>query len=183
MEFKPINPKRRQTGFTLVELMVGTTLGSLLLVGVASLYLFSTKSFVSMTNHVDLNRRNREASDILSRDIRSASAVSSATTTATNSQLVLRFPTGDIAYTFDGTAGTLSRLQLGRTKVVLEGLTSLRFSLYQRPANGAVYEAFPGATAATAKLVGFEWICSRKVYGTMNNSENMETELVELRNQ
>src|SRR2546430_5262016 len=159
MEFKPTNLKSRRAGFTLVELMVGTTLGSLLLVGVASLYLFSTKSFVSMTNYADLNRRSREASDILSRDIRSAAVVSSATSTATNSQLVLHFPQGDIVYTFDVAGGTLSRLQLGRTKVVLEGITSLRFSLYQRPASGAGYETFPAATAATAKLVGFDWTC------------------------
>src|SRR4051794_8346987 len=110
MEFKPTNLKSVQAGFTLVELMVGTALGSLLLVGVASLYLFSTKSFVSMTNYADMNRRSREASDILSRDVRSAATVSSATSTATNSQLVLHFPTGDVAYKFDVAAGTLSRL-------------------------------------------------------------------------
>jgi prepilin-type N-terminal cleavage/methylation domain-containing protein len=183
MEFKPTNLKRRQSGFTLVELMVGTTLGSLLLIGVASLYLFSAKSFVAMTNYVDLNSRNRRASDWLSRDIRSATSVSSATSSATNSQLALISRQGDVTYVFDGTAGTLTRWQLGRAKVLLEGITSLNFSLYQRPATGAGYETFPAATAATAKLIGFDWMCSRKVYGSLKNTETIQKELVELRNQ
>jgi len=166
-----------------MELMVGTALGSLLLIGVGSLYLFSAKSFVSMTNYVDLNSRNRRASDLLSRDIRSATAVGSSTRSTTNSQIVLRSKQGDVTYAFDETAGTLTRSQAANTEVLLAGLTSLTFSLYQRPATGAVYEAFPSATASTAKLVGFEWTCSRKVYGTEKSSENVETALVELRNQ
>jgi len=179
MEFKPTNPKSRQAGLTLVEVVVGTALGSLVLIGVASIYLFSAKSFVSMSNHDDLSRRNRQASDLLSRDIRSATAVSS----ATRSQIVLQSQKGNVTYAFDDTAGTLTRSQAGQARVLLAGLTSLSFSLYQRPASGAAYEDFPAATASTAKLVGFEWTCSRKVYGKQKNWENVETELVELRNQ
>src|SRR5947209_3474302 len=183
MEFKPTNRKFRCAGLTFVELMVGTALGSLLLTGVASLYLFSARSFVALTNYVDLNSRNRRASDILSRDIRTATAVSSANSSTTNSQMVLKSQNGDVTYAFDGAAGTLTRSQSGDTEVLVEGLTSLTFSLYQRPANAAFYEVFPSATAATAKLVGFKWACSRKVYGSQKNSENEETALVELRNQ
>src|SRR5258706_11517022 len=113
MEFKPTNLKRRQGGFTLVELMVGVTLGSLLLIGVASLYLFSAKSFVAMTNYVDLNSRNRRANDWLSRDIRSATSVSSAISSATNSQLALVSRQGDVTYVFDWTAGAFTRSGMG----------------------------------------------------------------------
>ena len=183
MEFKRTNLKLRQAGLTLVELMVGTALGTLLLTGVASLYLFSAKSFVSMTNYVDLNSRNRRASDILSRDIRAATGVNSTSSSATNSQIVLKSPNGNVTYAFDGGTGTLTRSQAGETEILLAGLTSLSFSLYQRPTSGAYYESFPSASAATAKLVGFDWVCSRKVYGSQKNSENVETALVELRNQ
>ena len=96
---------------------------------------------------------------------------------------MLQSQKGNVTYAFDDTAGTLTRSQAGQARVLLAGLTSLNFSLYQRPASGAAYEDFPAATASTAKLVGFEWTCSRKVYGKQKNWENVETELVELRNQ
>ncbi len=170
--------KSLTAGFTLVELMVGIALGILLLLGVASMYLFSLKSFTSMANYSALNARSRYASDIITRDIRSATGV----TSATSQQLVLRFGRADLTYNYDEDAGTLSRSYLGRNKVLLEGVKSLSFSLYQRPTNGAAYEEFSVATATDAKLVGFQWECSRRVYGTQNNSQSLEAALVKIRN-
>ena len=134
------------TAFTLIEMLVSVSLGLLIVAGAGSVYIFSAKSFVSMSNHDDLSRRNRQASDLLSRDIRSATAVSS----ATRSQIVLQSQKGNVTYAFDDTAGTLTRSQAGQARVLLAGLTSLSFSLYQRPASGAAYEDFPAATASTA---------------------------------
>lgn len=165
-------------GFTLVELMVGIALGTLLLLAVASMYLFSLKSFTSMANYSELNSRSRYASDIITRDIRSASEVAS----ATSEQLVLRFGGANVTYNYDEDAGTLRRTYLGRDKVLLEGLKSLSFTLYQRPSNGAAYEEFSVTTAGDAKLVGFQWECSRRVYGTQKNSQSLEAAVVKLRN-
>ena len=71
----------------------------------------------------------------------------------------------------------------GETNTLLKGVTGLMFSLYQRPTNGAPYEAFPAATAGNAKFVAFEWNCSRSVYLTEKDSQSVETALVELRYQ
>ena len=169
-------------GFTLVELMVGVALGSLLLMGVASMYLFSLKSFTSMSNYSELNARNRYASDIVTRDIRSATGVTSAVNSATNQQLVLRFRGADLTYNYDEDAGTLTRSYLGEDEVLLEGVNSLSFSLYQKPLSGAAYEQFSVATAANAKLVGFQWECSRRVYGTQKSSQSLQAAIVKLRN-
>ena len=158
--------------------MVGTALGSLLLLGVTSMYLFSLKSFTSMSNYSQLNARNRHASDIVTRDIRSASGV----TSATNQQLVLRFRGADLTYHYDEDAGTLTRSYLGQDEVLLDGVKALSFSLYQRPSNGAAYEEFSVATATNAKLVGFQWECSRRVYGTQKNSQSLQAAIVKLRN-
>ena len=165
-------------GFTLMELMVGIALGTLLLAGVASMYLFSLKSFTSMANCSELNARNRYASDIITRDIRGATGV----TSATSEQLVLRFGGADVTYNYDEEAGTLSRSYLEQDEVLLEGVNSLSFSLYQRPSNGAAYEEFSVATASNAKLVGFQWECSRRMYGTRRNSQSLEAAIVKLRN-
>ena len=165
-------------GFTLVEMMVGIALGSLLLLGVASMYLFSLKSFTSMSNYIQLNARNRYASDIVTRDIRSATGV----TSATSQQLVLRFGGADLTYNYDEDARTLTRSYLEQDEVLLQGVNSLSFSLYQRPSNGAAYEEFSVATATNAKLVGFQWECSRRAYGTQKNSQSLEAAIVKLRN-
>ena len=170
--------QRRAGGFTLVELMVGIALGTLLLAAVASSYLFSLKSFTSMANYSELNARNRYASDIITRDIRGATEV----TSVTSEQLVLRFGGADLSYNYDADAGTLTRSYLEQEKVLLEGVNSLSFSLYQRPSNGAAYEEFSVATASNAKLVGFQWECSRRMYGTRRNSQSLEAAIVKLRN-
>lgn len=158
--------------------MVGIALGTLLLLGVASMYLFSLKSFTSMANYSELNGRNRHASDIITRDIRGATGV----TSATSEQLVLRFGGADLTYNYDEDAGTLTRSYLEQDEVLLEGVNSLTFSLYQKPSNGAPYEEFSGATPSNAKLVGFQWECSRRVYGTQKNSQSLKAAIVKLRN-
>src|SRR5437870_2942089 len=118
MEFKPTSRKRNREGFTLVELMVGVALGMLLLITVGSLYLFGLTSFATMSNYAELSSKNRYASDLISRDIRSASKVVSVTT----DQLVLRFARADVTYTFDPEEGTLTRLQFGQARILLRGV-------------------------------------------------------------
>lgn len=179
MDCKRTNRSIR-SGFTLIEMMVGVSLGLLILAGVGSVYIFSAKSFTSMSNYSDLSGKNRHASDIVSRDIRTALNVSS----ATSNQLVLHSRGGDITYTFDALAQTLSRAQLGQTQVLLQAVSFLNFQLYARPTNGASYEQFPAATYATnAKLVAFTWSCSRRVFAAETNSHGVEAALIELRNQ
>ena len=192
MEFKLTNPNRSRRGneagnaspasaFTLAELLVSVALGTLLMLGAANFYSFSLTSFASMTNYADLNNQSRNASDRISRDIRTATSVASAGT----NQLVLNALDGvNVTYTHNVAAGTLTRLKGGDSRVLLKGIASLTFSLYQRPSNpSAPYEQFPSATPATAKLVAFQWSCARTVAGPQNNSESIEMAMVELRNQ
>src|ERR1051325_5565519 len=158
MEFKHTSHKRDCDGYTLVEMMVGVAIGCLLLAAIATLYVFSMRSFASMANYSDLNQKSRYASDLISRDIRSCIGVIS----ATPNQLVLNEPddtTGNTTYVYDPNADTLSRTKNGITGVLLTGVVpnSLNFALYQRPFVGASYEQFPAATASTAKLIGFQW--------------------------
>src|SRR5438046_8095202 len=75
---RPTGP--RGSAFTLPELLVSVALGTLLLLGGSSFYLFSISSFASMTNYSELNSQSRAASDFISRDIRSAIFVAGYTT-------------------------------------------------------------------------------------------------------
>jgi len=191
MEFKRSNHNRGR-GFTLVEMMVAVAVGCLLLAALATIYVFSMRSFAAMANYSDLNNKSRYASDIISRDIRSALNVVSATT----SQLVLKEPddttvTTTVTYTYDDVKGELSRTKNGETKVLLSGIApnSLIFTMYTRPFVGVTpYDAngneqFPtAATFSDAKLIAFQWSCSRRLIGSLNNSEDIEAAIVELRN-
>ena len=179
MVFKLTNHKRPRAGFTLVEMLVGVALGMMVLTAVASMYLFSLTSYASMANYADLNGKNRLASDIISRDIRSASSVAS----VTPSQLVLHFATTDVNYTYDANLATLTRVQFGQRRLLLKNVDYLVFHLYQRPATNANYEQFTAATPATAKMVAFEWACSQRVYRAVKTSSSHEAAIVELRNQ
>jgi prepilin-type N-terminal cleavage/methylation domain-containing protein len=193
MEFKRSNNNRGR-GFTLVEMMVAVAIGCLLLAALATIYVFSMKSFGAMANYSDLNQKSRYASDIVSRDIRCALKVVSASTTS----LVLSEPdpttgTTTVTYTYDDVAGTLSKIMNGQTNVLLSGVGSCSFALKTRPyvtipptspydANGN--EQFPDALpdGSDAKLVAFQWSCSRTLGGSLNNSESLEAAMVELRN-
>lgn len=179
MEFRLTSRNRSRRGFTLIEMMVAAAIGFLVLAGGVSVYLFSMRSFVSMANYSDLNEKSRYASDLISRDIRSCTSVVSATT----NQLVLSEPDGSTAYVYDSNSGTLVRSKNGDARVLLTGVSSLSFRLYQRPDNGGSYEQFPAATPANAKLIAFQWSCSRTLGGSQNNSESLEAAIVEMRNQ
>ena len=178
MDFGPSNHKRSCGAFTLTELMVAVAVGSLVLLGAMSVYIFSITSFASMANYADLNQKSRYASDMITRDIRGGS-VSSATTTT---QLVLN--DGTTTYSYNSTAGTLIRLQNGESKILLSGIDSdsLRFTLWDRPTSTSTYEQFSTGTPATAKLIGFEWSCSRRLVGSRIESQSVETALVDIRN-
>src|SRR5215470_12765314 len=145
MEFKRSNHNRGR-GFTLVEMMVAVAVGCLLLAALATLYVFSMRSFAAMANYSDLNQKSRYASDIVTRDIRSALNVVSATPSlAAATQIVLNEPddtTGNTTYIYDDVLGTLSKIKNGQTNVLLSGVGSLSFVLYQRPFVGvAPYDA------------------------------------------
>jgi Tfp pilus assembly protein PilW len=170
-------------------MMVGVAIGCLLLAALATLYVFSMRSFASMANYSDLNQKSRYASDIVSRDIRSALNVVSATPSLTAAtQIVLNEPddtTGNTTYIYDDVLGTLSKIKNGQTNVLLSGVDSMSFALKQRPfVTSTNYEQFPDASlVSAAKLVSFQWSCSRRLVGSQNNSESLEAAIVELRNQ
>jgi hypothetical protein len=164
-------------------MLVGVAIGGLVMAGAIAFFLFGTRSFSSMANYADLNNRDRNATDVITRDIRSALQVVSATT----NQIVLQEPpvggNNNITYTYDPAAGTLTRIDSISSRVLLSGLNSFSFSLYQRanPTNNTYYN-FPSASAGYAKLVSYSWSASRKLVGSQNETESVQTAMVYLRN-
>src|SRR5207249_9766410 len=125
------NPKRRRSSvaWTLVEMMVGTGIGSLILIAAAQITMFTARSFVAMGNYDDLDRASRNALDVMSREIRGAKSVGYF---ATN-QLVLTNVDGTVfSYTWDPGTGNVTRLWGSEGRVLLSGCDYFNFGIFQR---------------------------------------------------
>src|SRR5438874_1918971 len=70
----------RRGGFTLIETLVTIGVTSICLLALASFFLFSTHSFATLFNYVDLDDLNRIAMDQLTSDVRQAICVKSYST-------------------------------------------------------------------------------------------------------
>jgi hypothetical protein len=177
---------------TLVEVMVSAALASIVLAGSGSLYVFGSRSFTSMSNYTDMDVRSREAVDLMSRDIRDATAVTAYTSTSTNKVLAVTNALAGTAaiYTWNSSQGTMVCSKTGQAdQIYLKGCDSWDFQLYQRsPQSSGSYVFYPATNTTGAydltlcKLINMSWKCSRTIIGSKLNTESVQTAQVVLRN-
>src|SRR5205807_4826747 len=126
--------KARCQAMTLVELMVATGVGSIVVAAVLALFLFSARSFAALGNYVDLDNKSRNALDTMSSDIRQADFLSSYET----NRLIFKTTdptttnTLDLTYFYDSGATTLTRTLGVRSTVLLTNCTYLNFGIFAR---------------------------------------------------
>ena len=180
-------------GLTLVEVMMATGLGSLVLAAVGFLSLFGARSSLAMANYTDLEFKSRYALDVISREIRQAKAVVSFQTnlpvkslTLTNSDQAAR-----ITLSWDSNDRTVTLQKTGQSDLTaLTGCDRLDFNLYQRtPLVTATNIIFYPATNSTGvldpsfcKLVNLSWKCSRAILSQKINTESVQAAQIVLRN-
>jgi type II secretory pathway pseudopilin PulG len=169
---------RHRAAFTLVEMMVAMGLGVFVLAIVATLTVFTVRSFVAMGNYNDLERASTRALDTMSREIRQAARVVS----MTPSKVELRTLNGTpLVYVYDPNAATLTQIKGGRRQVLLEQCDYLSFNMSQRnPSNN--FSFYPASTVDQAKLLDVSWRCSRKILGQKLNTESVQTAKIVIRN-
>jgi Tfp pilus assembly protein PilW len=156
---------------TLVEVMVATALGTLILATAGSLMLYNVRSLAALSNYADLDRYSRNAVDRISRDVRQAATLASFTST----ELRFTFPSAsDVYYTYDAS---------GRTLVRRQGCDGLTFTVYGRNNISNSWDQFEVASAANAKLIKLNWTCSRTILGEARNTESIQTAKIVLRKQ
>jgi hypothetical protein len=88
--------------------MVSMTLGSMVLAGVLSTYVFLGRNLARLSSYQSLENESRKALAYLSRDFRQASAVKSGTT-PTATQVTLVLPSGEVSYVYNSSTKTLRR--------------------------------------------------------------------------
>jgi prepilin-type N-terminal cleavage/methylation domain-containing protein len=76
--------RRDESGFTLIELMVATLIGMVIILAAYGLADSSVRAFGKADNRTDVTQRGRLGLDIMSRSLRSQTCPTNATSTATN---------------------------------------------------------------------------------------------------
>ena len=100
-----IAARTRRRAFTMVEVMVTTTLAALVMLAVLQAYVFILRSLGRMENFQTLEVRSRTTLAYFTRDVRLASSISSVSASA----MTLTLPAGTVTYTYDAGTAQLTR--------------------------------------------------------------------------
>jgi type II secretory pathway component PulJ len=197
MNFQPsVRHVRRvkSAAFTLIEMMIAIGVGVIVIATIVMLAIISAQNFAATANYVQMNDQSRLALDLISREIRNATAV---TAFSTNNPQFLRLTNAILGggATITHSAGT-RMLTLSITgqgdRTLLTGCDSFGFKLYNRyplitSTNISFYTSTNATTGAVdarfCKVINMSWKCSRTILGSKLNTEIVQTAQVVLRNQ
>lgn len=176
-----IAPARKtQAAMSLMEMMVGMGITSLLLALIMTLSAFTARSFAAISNYVALDRASRKALDQLSMMVREGDGVTDFKT----NKLTLSYHGEELIYEFKPTERGLYETWKGETKELLGGCDDFQFSVFQRNSMEGTYEQFPATfDVNAAKIVQVSWICSRQLLGKLINTESIQSAKIVIRKQ
>jgi len=164
---------------TLVEMIVGVGVGSLVLMSVMAVYVTSSRSFAGMGNYVAMEQSSRSALDQMTRDIRRSKNLVNFST----NQLVFNFSgTTNLTYFYDSESQQLTQWKTGGpTNILLAHCDSLTFSMFSNiPQAGGTFSNT--ASVTQGKCISVAWKCSRTIVGKKSTTEDMQQSLIVIRN-
>src|SRR5262249_46206528 len=95
-------------GFTLLEVLISTSLAGIVIAGMLSTFLFLGRNLSRLASQQALENETRKALIHLRRDFGLARGIKNGTT-PTSSTVTLALASGDVTYTYDSTAKNLRR--------------------------------------------------------------------------
>src|SRR5262245_3382348 len=170
--------RRRTSGFTLVEFLFATCIGLIILAAVAILAVYTSRSFAALSNYLDLDERNHQALDHMTREVRQVHQLTAFDATS------LTFEDYDgrpLQYRYDPAARTLVRSKGNEASTLLTGCDMLQFQIFQRTPISNKFEPYPTTNLVSAKLIELRWNCSRTIFVAKANSENMQSAIIAIR--
>jgi Tfp pilus assembly protein PilW len=182
-----------RAAFTLIELMVASSVGMMVLAAVSFMSLYASRSSIAVINYTDLEAKSRYALDVISRELRQASQVLSYQSSSTLKTLTLTNAdqSASIVLTYDPAARTVALNKTGQASMtVLTECDRWDFGLYQRTplvTSSNVFYYPATNTAGTldpklCKLINLSWKCSRLVAAQKLNTESVQAAQFVLRN-
>lgn len=179
MECKNTSISRRRAGFTLIELMVATALSMVVATAIGLLAFFSSRSFVAMTNYLEMAQFSRLALDKMSMEIRQAGRL---TVYATNSLTFQDVNGNPLRFTYDSGSRRLFRISGGVTNTYLTECDALRFWIYQHTVVSNTFDCYAPAYVTNARVIQVNWKCSRPILGTKATTDSVLSATIVLRN-
>lgn len=101
MTLRVQNPR----GFTVVEVLISSALGAMLIIAMLNVYVFLGKSMIRAANIQEMEYRSRIALGLLNRDFETATAVAS----PTDNSVTITVPSGTVTYSYSSVNKTLTR--------------------------------------------------------------------------
>lgn len=175
MSIRP--PKIR--GFTLVEMLVTMAIGLMVGAAIVLLYFYTSRSFMTLDNYVDMCESSRLALDKMSKDIRQSKQI---TAFGTNSISLLDVNGNALQFTYNPSAKTLIKTSGGVNTTYLTNCDSLQFWIYQPTPTSNSLACYSPAYVTNARVVQVTWRCSRQIMGKATTTESVESAQVALRN-
>jgi Tfp pilus assembly protein PilW len=142
------NTSKRQTGYTLIELLLYVAIVGLLLTSVTSFFGIVADARVKNQSIAEVNDQAVSVMDYMTQTIRNASSVTAPTTGTSGSSLTLAVPTGSLNPTIFNLSGTTLQIKEGAGSTVAltsndVQITSLTFkNLTRSGTNGVVQISF-----------------------------------------
>ena len=172
---------RRISGATLVELLVGSAIGAMVIGATLAFSLYTGRGFAGVVNYIELESQSRTALDGMVRDIRQADAL---TAFATNKLTFRDVNAQTLVYEYSPSLRTLVQTKAGKAQTLLKECDSLTFQIFQRNTTNGTFDQYPTTIlASNAKVVQVSWVCSRKIVGSKLNTESVQTAKIVIRNQ
>jgi hypothetical protein len=158
--------------------MVATGIAFIVFAAVASLSMYTARSFAAMGNYADLDNASRNALDTMSCDIRQCRSLNAF---ASNSLTFTDCNTNSLTFVYDPVARTLTKTDNGVSSVLLYQCDYLNFDMSQRnPSNNFTF--YSTTNVSEAKLIDVSWRCSRQILGAAVNTESVQTAKIVIRN-
>ena len=167
---------------TLVELLVATAIGVMMMAGLLSFMVYSVRAFASMDNYIVMDQKSRYALDRFTSVVRQVDGLASISSNA------ISFNRGgtNITFSYNASAGTLAQVAGGSSSLLLSNVTVCTFGTFARDFSAVTntFDNLPATGIATnCKAVTISWTCSRRVFGSAVNTELEKSGQVIIRNE
>ncbi len=176
--------KLERGGFTLVEVLISTSIGAIVLAGVMSTFLMLGRSGANIANYSTMESQSRRALEEFSQDLRMANAV----TWNSSSSITLTIPNnytptlGVVTYSYDSASETFNRSPrdsssaAGTSTVLINNIVTFAYSRYDRINNVSTLDtttkriqlSMTASTAVTSSTASGNTRKSRTVPGATN---------------
>jgi prepilin-type N-terminal cleavage/methylation domain-containing protein len=178
-------------GLTLVEMLVATGIGVILITIIVALTAYAERSFAVTSSHVELESKSRNALDKLSRELRQATAVIRCDTNLPLKSFTVTNAVDGFALTlsWDADVKTLRLEKVGptpddnRSEKLLSNCERWDFTFCDRtPSVGPTEVSFNSVSnLADCKLIQMSWTCRQELIGQLE-TENVQEMQIALRN-